>query len=143
MKSTSPHTVHICIATVSEPGRASAAFKMNTLSSGHTAMALRSAKGANLCMVIFTGNGLMRYQHEGGNTNSAASWTPGQWQTAQIEWFSNFTFMASLGGVPFVQQAHFATNAVPTKIAFIVGYGPATNRIGYIDDVKVLGTEAQ
>ena len=125
----------------SESGRASASFRMNHPATAHTAMVLRDDKGANLCMVIFAANRVMRYHQAGGGTNSTLRWTPGQWLTAQIEWFTDSTFSASLEGTQFVQRAHFVSNGTPGRIAFIIGFGTATNKIGYVDDVRVTGAE--
>jgi hypothetical protein len=122
-------------------GKASAAFRMDAASTAHAAMQLRTATGANLCSVIFAGNGHMRYQQQGGSTDSTMPWTTGRWQQAQIEWFDDLTFSASLGDTQFVKRAHFVTNGVPGRIYIIIGYGRATNRIGYVDDVKVVGPE--
>jgi hypothetical protein len=125
----------------SESGRASASFRMNQPATAHSAMVLRNDKGANLCMVIFAANRVMRYHQAGGGTNSTALWTPNQWQTAQIDWFTDSTFNASLEGTQFVQRAHFITNGIPSRIVFIIGFGTATNKIGYVDDVRVTGAE--
>ncbi len=114
---------------------------MNQPATAHTAMFLRTDKGANLCSVIFAGNRVLRYQQAGESANSTLLWTPNQWLTAQIEWFTDFTFSASLEGTQFVQRAHFAANESPSRIAFIIGFGTATNRIGYVDDVRVTGVE--
>ena len=125
----------------SESGRVRAAFKMNSLTTGHSALMLHGARTGNLCSVILAGKGVIRYQQEGGTTNSSAVWTAGQWQTVQIEWFNDFTFSASLGDTQLVNHAHFITNEVPGRVSIIVGYGRATNCVGYVDDLKVLGTE--
>jgi hypothetical protein len=124
-----------------EAGRASAAFKLRSPATAHAALQLRSARGAHLCSVVFADNRMMRYEGAGGNVISTTPWTAGQWQTVQIEWFSDFTYNASLGDAQFVQRAHFATNAVPGRIYVTVGYGSVTNKIGYVDDVKVVGAE--
>jgi hypothetical protein len=126
-----------------EAGRASAAFRLISTATAHAALQLRSAKGGHLCSVVFADNGMMRYEGAGGNVTSATGWTAGQWQTLQIEWFSDFTYTASLGDAPIVQRAHFATNAIPGKIYVSVGYGAVTNRIGYVDDVRVMGSGTQ
>ena len=123
-------------------GRASAAFRVNATAVAHAALQLRSARGGHLCSVVFADNGMMRYEGAGGNITSTTLWSAGQWQTVQIEWFSDFTFNASLGDTVFAQRAHFITNALPAKVYVSVGYGAVTNRIGYVDDVKVVGTEA-
>jgi hypothetical protein len=122
-------------------GRASAAFKLLSATTAHAALQLRSAQGAHLCSVVFANTGTMRYEGAAGNVGSAATWNSGEWQTLKIEWFSDFTFTASLGDAPFVQRAHFVTDAVPGRIHVTVGYGSATNKIGYVDDVQVNGAE--
>lgn len=127
--------------TPTPEGQASAAFKLNSTATAHAALQLRSAQGAHLCSVVFANTGTMRYEGSTGNVASSVTWTAGQWQTLQIEWFSNSTFTASLGNVPIVQQAHFVTDAVPGRIHVIVGYGAATNKIGYVDDVQITSTE--
>jgi hypothetical protein len=127
--------------TPSESGKASAAFKLKSTATAHSALQLRTANGGNLCSVIFAASGLMRYEHADGSANSTTKWVPGQWQTVEIEWFDDFTFNASLGGAQFIQRAHFVTNGVPGRIHIIGGYGTATNRIGYVDDVKVVDVE--
>lgn len=124
-----------------EAGRASASFKLKSASTAHAALQLRSARGAHLCSVVFADNRMMRYEGAGGNVSSAIPWTAGQWQTVQIEWFSDFTYNASLGDAQFARRAHFATNAAPGRVYVTVGYGSATNKIGYVDDVKVVGAE--
>ncbi len=127
--------------TPTEAGRASAAFKLNSAATAHAALQLRSAQGAHLCSVVFANTGTMRYEGAAGNVASSATWVAGQWQTLQIEWFSDFTFTATLGDVPIVQKAHFAANAIPGRIHVIVGYGSATNKIGYVDDVQITDAE--
>jgi hypothetical protein len=122
-------------------GRASASFKLNSPATAHAALQLRSTRGGHLCSVVFADGSLMRSEGAGGNVISTTPWTAGQWQTVQIEWFSDFTYNAFLGDTQFAQRAHFATNAVPGKLYVTVGYGSATNKIGYVDDVKVVGTE--
>jgi len=124
-----------------EAGRASASFKLKSASTAHAALQLRSARGAHLCSVVFADNGMMRYEGAGGNVISTTPWTAGQWQTVQIEWFSDFTYNASLGDAQIAQRARFATNAVPGRVYVTVGYGSATNKIGYVDDVNVVGAE--
>ena len=123
--------------TPTETGRASGAFKLNSTVTAHAALQLRSAQGAHLCSVVFANTGTMRYEGAAGNMASSATWVAGQWQTLQIEWFGDFTFTATLGDAPIVQRAHFATDAVPGRIHVIVGYGSATNKIGYVDDVQI------
>ena len=127
----------------SDVGRASGSFRVNATATAHAALQLRSARGAHLCSVVFADNGKMRYEGAGGNIVSSTAWTAGQWQTLQIEWFSDFTYTASLGDAVVVERAHFATNAIPGKIYVSVGYGTVTNRIGYVDDVKVMGATTQ
>jgi hypothetical protein len=128
--------------TPTPEGRASAAFKLNSAATAHAALQLRSAQGTHLCSVVFATTGTMRYEGSAGNVASSAAWTPGQWQMLQIEWFSDFTFTASLGDAPIVQRAHFVTDAVPGRIHVIVGYGAATNKIGYVDDIQVTSAES-
>lgn len=125
----------------SEAGRATASFKLNSTATAHAALQLRSAKGAHLCSVVFADNGMMRYEGAGGNLISTTPWTAGQWQTVQIEWFSDFTFNASLGDAALARRVHFVTNGIPSKVYITVGYGTITNRIAYIDDVTVVGPE--
>lgn len=129
--------------TPTQAGRASAAFKLNSTATAHAALQLRSAQGAHLCSVVFANTGTMRYEGATGSVNTSATWNSGEWQTLKIEWFSDFTFTASLGDAPFVQRAHFVTDAVPGRIHVIVGYGSATNKIGYVDDVLIVSTETQ
>jgi hypothetical protein len=129
--------------TPTPEGQASAAFKLNSTATAHAALQLRSAQGAHLCSVVFANTGTMRYEGATGNMASSVTWVPGQWQTLQIEWFSDFTFTATMGGAPIVQRAHFATDAIPGRIHVIVGYGSATNKIGYVDDVQITGADQQ
>ncbi len=124
-----------------EAGRASAVFKLISPATAHAALQLRTAGGVHLCSVIFASNGFMRFEREGGGTSSSTPWTPRQWQKVQIEWFSDSTFNLSLADTQFVQRAHFVTNGVPGKIHVIVGYSTVTNRIGFVDDVKVVPAE--
>lgn len=125
-----------------EAGLADASFRVNSTSTAHMALQLRSAKGGHLCSVVFADNGMIRHEGAEGNIISATPWTPGQWQTVQIEWFSDFTYTASLGDSIVVQHARFITNALPAKVYVTVGYGTVTNRIGYVDNVKVNGVVA-
>jgi hypothetical protein len=89
--------------------------------------------------VIFANNGLMRYEGLGGAVKSTTPWKPGEWQSVQVEWFADSTFTASLGDTAFAQRVRFVTNGVPGRVYVIVGYSTVTNRIGYVDDVKVTG----
>jgi hypothetical protein len=120
-------------------GRASAAFKLTANATAHAALQLRAASGKHLCSVIFAGPGVMRYDRDQGNVNTTLQWTPGQWQTVEIEWFADHTFSASLNGTAFAERVAFATNAPPARLHVICGYGTITDRIQYVDDVKVLG----
>jgi hypothetical protein len=129
--------------TPAEAGRASASFRLNSTATAHAALQLRSARAGHLCSVVFADNGMMRYEGAGGNIISATRWTAGQWLSLQIEWFSDFTYTASLGGATIVERAHFATNAIPAKIYVSVGYGAVTNKIGYVDDIKVMATDTK
>ena len=127
----------------SEQGRASAAFKLNSTATAHAALQLRSARGTHLCSVVFSGGRTMRSESAAGNVNSATEWTAGRWETVRIEWFSDFTFNAFLGDAQFVEHARFVTNAVPGKVYVMMGYGAITNRIGYVDDVRIVGAEVR
>jgi hypothetical protein len=127
----------------SATGQASAVFKMKTVSTAHAVLQLRTAKGAHLCSVIFANSGLMRYEGLGGGANSTTAWKPGEWQHVQIEWFADSTFTASLGDAEFAQRVRFVTNGIPGRVSVIVGYSTVTNRIGYVDDVKVVGAEGR
>jgi hypothetical protein len=122
-------------------GQASAEFKLKTITTAHAVLQLRTAKGVHLCSVIFASGGLMRYEGQGGGVNTATAWKPGEWQKVQIEWFADSTFNASLGDTPFAQHVHFVTDGTPGRVHVVVGYSTAVNKIGYVDDVEVLGVE--
>jgi len=125
----------------SASGRASAVFKLKSIATAHSVLQLRTAKGAHLCSVIFSSGGLMRYEGRGGGVNTTTAWKPGEWQKVQIEWFADFTFNASLEDTPFAQRVHFVADGTPSKIHVVVGYSTAINKIGYVDDVEVVGSE--
>jgi hypothetical protein len=125
----------------SASGQASAVFKLKTVPTAHAVLQLRTARGAHLCSVIFANSGLMRYEGLGGGANSTTAWKPQEWQNVQIEWYADSTFTASLGDTAFAQRVRFVTNGIPGRVYVIVGYSTVTNRIGYVDDVKVMGAE--
>jgi hypothetical protein len=123
----------------SESGKASALFKLKSLSTTQAGMQLRTAKGEHLGSITFLKDGVMRSEHQGGMTKSAVTWTPGKWLEVQIKWFADSTFNASLDGVEFVQHARFVTNGVPGRIELVVGSSTVTNKIAFVDNVKVEG----
>jgi hypothetical protein len=125
----------------STSGQASAVFKLKSITTAHAVLQLRTTKGAHLCSVIFASGGLMRYEGQGGGVNTTTAWKPGEWQKVQIEWFADSTFNASLGDTPFAQRVHFVADGTPSKVHVVVGYSTAINKIGYVDDVKVVGAE--
>lgn len=120
-------------------GQASAVFKLKTVATAHAVLQLRTAKGTHLCSVIFASGGWMRYEGQGGAVNTTTSWKPEAWQKVQVEWFADSTFTASLGDALFAQRVHFVTDGTPGQVHVIVGYSTAINKIGYVDDVKVVG----
>jgi len=122
-------------------GQASAVFKLKSIATAHSVLQLRTAKGAHLCSVIFASGGLMRYEGRGGGVNTTTAWKPGEWQKVQIEWFADFTFNASLADTPFAQRVHFVADGTPSRVHVVVGYSTAINKIGYVDDVEVVGGE--
>ncbi len=119
-------------------GRASSAFKLDAAATAHSAFQLRSAAGKHLCSLIFANTGVIRYDRDTGNVNTSAAWTPKRWQTIEIEWFKDFTFNAYLDGTQIVDRVPLSTHAVPGQLYVIVGYGAITNRVGYVDDVRVV-----
>jgi hypothetical protein len=129
--------------TPSVTGRASAIFKQKTVTTAHSVLQLRTAKGVHLCSVIFASGGFMRYEGQGGGVTTTTAWKPGEWQKVQIEWFADSTFNASLGDTPFAQRVHFVTDGIPSRVHVVVGYSTAINKIGYVDDVEVVGNQAQ
>lgn len=120
-------------------GRASAEFKLRSIATAHAVLQLRTSRGVHLCSVIFASGGLMRYEGQGGAVNTSTTWKPGEWQKLQIEWFADSTFTASLGDAPFAQRVHFVSEGTPGKVHLIVGYSTVTNKIGYVDNVEVVG----
>jgi hypothetical protein len=125
----------------SATGRASAVFKLKTIATAHAVLQLRTAKGVHLCSAIFASGGWMRYEGQGGGVNTTTAWKPGEWQKVQIEWFADSTFDASLGDTPFAQRVHFVADGTPSRVHVVVGYSTAINKIGYVDDVEVVGGE--
>jgi hypothetical protein len=126
----------------SSTGQASAVFKLKSIATAHAVLQLRTARGAHLCSVIFASGGLMRYEGQGGGVNTTTAWKPGEWQKIQIEWFADSTFNASLGDTPFAQRVHFVADGIPSRVHVVVGYSTAVNKIGYVDDVRVVGVGA-
>jgi hypothetical protein len=127
----------------SASGQASALFKLKSIATAHAVLQLRTANGVHLCSAIFASGGLMRYEGRGGGVNTTTSWKPGEWQKLQIEWFADSTFNASLGETPFAQRVHFVADGTPGRLHVVVGYSTAINKIGYVDDVEVVGTEGR
>ncbi len=125
-------------------GRAKASFYLPATSNGPCSIQFRTSAGAFLCALIFGSNGLMGYDNTGtGTINSSVSWTAGVWQTVELEWFGDHTFNASVNGVPFANRLSFASAADPGRVILVAGFGSATGKVVYFDDVEAVVTEAR
>jgi hypothetical protein len=121
-----------------DAGNITASFKLKSLATAHAGLQLRTAKGVHLCSIFFVKEGVMRFDHQGGMERTSVTWAPGKWQKVHLEWFSDSTFSAVLEGRSIVDHARFVSNGIPGRLEIVVGSSSVSNKIAYVDNVKVL-----